>query len=304
MKNLLLKYLLISIMLRCTFECGIHSCEIGYRFDEGSCQCVSQLRNFCRKNCPFNMYLNNKCKCMRQKPCGLNLCLSGYNLNPNSCMCELEGEQLNCSIQSCHDGFELSQFSCKCEQSNLFTCRRLCAPGLTVYPGACQCVPERQCHIKSCSEPAIINNFCECELPQDYCDIQCPEGTEFEFPCQCVPVKPNPSPIIAPPEPDNQCKIESCREGFEMDYEFCECVEKQEPVCEIGCPFGMVVYPGNCECVNEYDCAIQTCSNPANLNVDACECEMPQDYCDIECADGTEFEFPCQCVPVNDDFNF
>ena len=205
----------------------------------------------------------------------------------------LIGSIQSCNIKECKPGMQLDNEFCECVKSFGPTCRIGCPRGMVVYSGLCKCIKPYECAIKSCKSPGFINFDCECEMPQDYCDIECPFGTEFEFPCQCVP-----KTIIEPmPEPPMDCNITRCKPGLKLDEDNCECAEFPGPTCRIGCPPGMTVYPGFCQCIKPYDCGILACKYPASPNF-GCECEMPQDYCDIECPTGTEFEFPCQCVPM------
>lgn len=381
--------ILFSILSIFEAKCGIDSCQVGYRLDAGSCQCVPQLRSFCRKSCKFRRFLTNKCKCVKKKPCGINLCSKNFEFDKNSCSCS-KSSDVKCAVSECHSGFELNEH-CQCVPKRLPTCRRLCRKGFTVYPGTCSCVPERTCHIKNCENPAMLNDSCMCEFPEGHCDIECPEGTKKKSPCECIPDEEIDT------DDGGSCYIKKCKKGMELNAQSCECEEKIGPVCLIMCPPGQRVYPGFCQCVEEYDCEIQSCKYPAILDDfcecapsseisseespdpgsestteseevetnpdcfisecadsfrlnsegcqcepqtgfncekscdpdfeildakncecvendqcfvkscrnpfflnDLCECEPPQDYCDVECPPRTKFEFPCQCVPSFD----
>jgi hypothetical protein len=296
----------LVIILLCIFlwssnigACEVESCLPGYRLSKFSCRCIPQLRKLCRKSCPIGKYLSSNCKCTSTKECGVNSCVHGYRLKESGCGCEKEfWNYPPCSVEKCFDGFELNN-DCKCVPSRLPTCRMGCSKGYTIYPGTCECVPKRSCHIEKCEEPAYLNHQCECELPQDYCDIDCDEGYEFEFPCQCAPIaKPvTPPPVEVIEFPPPKCFIDECEPGLKLNKENCSCVEDFGPICLIGCPFGKRVYPGYCNCIEPYTCGIKMCKEPAYLN-GQCECEPPADYCDIDCKEGTQFEFPCQCVPI------
>ena len=289
--------LIILHLISPSLQCGIHSCQAGYRLDQGSCSCVAQLRNFCKKSCRIGRWLNNKCECKKNKSCGINLCFSGFEHDNKSCKCKrTEDVDNNCKIKSCHDGFKMNN-NCNCIAEKLPTCRMRCQTGYTVYPGKCQCVPRRTCHIKDCKESAMINEFCKCESKQNdepVCDIDCPEGTHFKDPCQCIIDSP---PITDEGDQDNQCQINKCKPGFLIDLDFCECEEKDDPVCEIGCPQGQVVYPGVCSCVDEYECEIESCKGSSIVN-DFCECEKKDEtICDVECPQDTLLDDNCECIP-------
>ena len=268
-----------------SLNCGIHSCGAGYRLDRGSCKCIGQLRHFCQKSCPPHLHLNNKCECMRKKECGINICISGFDQDGCECNKSLKH---TCKIKSCFEGFELNLF-CECVPKKIPICRMRCVPGLTVYPGKCQCVTKRTCHIKECVGSASVNEFCKCEQQNQYvCDKLCEKGFRIEAPCNCVPDQ------ISDDGTFNDCKINQCKPGFFLDSDFCECEEKDEPVCEIECPMGQIVYPGICKCVQEYECDIQSCKGSSTLTLD---CQCAEDACSIQCPPHTVFQAPCACVP-------
>ena len=288
--KVLSKMIFIIILLNCFSSCEIEECKQGHRLDQGSCQCVRQLRRFCGKRCPRRRFLNSECKCLSRKKCGISECSFGFQLNFDFCECEPEiGFSEECHVSKCFDGFDLND-ECECVDQKLFKCFKLCPKGKTIYPGTCKCTTIRKCHIEECNDPASLNNRCECEMPQDYCDIECPPNTEWEFPCQCVP-----KPTIEP-EPPIDCMITECKPGLTLDEQSCKCVELPGPICLIGCPRGTRAYGGVCQCIKPYDCGVKSCKSPAVPNFD-CDCEMPQDYCDIECPPNTQWEFPCQCIP-------
>lgn len=243
-------------------------CRSGYRFCWRTRRCkpihkVVRPRPpfICRRACPKGFILTPDCKCVPdQKVCIALACPEGQRRNPKTCQCEpiKKHPPKNCRIKQCLKGYKISS-SCTCVRAIPGPyCFVGCKKGEMQVPGTCDCVPYRKCKIKTCRTPAILNKQCKCEMPQDYCDIKCPKGTKFQFPCQCVPIK--------------SCSISKCDHRYRLDPQSCKCKVKPGPICKIGCPPGMRVFPGRCRCVYPPKCSIQACKKGFNLHFDKCKC--------------------------------
>jgi hypothetical protein len=270
--------------------CGIKKCLRGFSLDFGSCRCRSQYTHRCFKLCPFGTYLNDHCECVHEKPCGIRRCVHPKKLDAHNCKCvspHFPGPgptgpspsitSGKCRIKKCKPGFTVDYSTCKCTQIFKPNCHFRCPHGKTFEPGTCKCA-RNVCAIKSCESPAILNGQCECEMPMDFCDITCPEGTEFEFPCQCRDIKkPGPIKPIKPikpirPGPSTTCNIDRCIYGFTLNSKDCYCQGDNRFTCHKLCPhYFQVLNYATCECIDDQTCLIESCKYPSKLN-GKCQC--------------------------------
>jgi hypothetical protein len=136
--------------------------------------------------------------------------------------------------------------------SNRF-CRKGCRPGYTIRPGRCVCDPIRNCQIKSCKKGFYLNSK----------------------KCACVKISkpiPVPQPPATSPPVSNNCHIKSCDCRYYLNQKSCRCKVKRGPICKIGCPRGMRVFPGKCKCVYPPKCPIVKCKSGFTLCSKRCKC--------------------------------
>ena len=182
----------ISLMLLSSSlskRCGVESCKRGFGLDIESCTCKQMGHIDCPiRICPPNTYLDPDCNCYSYKTCGLNDCFRNFISDFNRCECiDITPPLENCKINECQAGFALHE-GCLCFPENMDWCQLQCKQGFSVSPGKCLCEKTTSCPITSCQDPTYLDDYyCNCEYPQDYCDITCEPGTVWEFPCQCVP---------------------------------------------------------------------------------------------------------------------
>ena len=309
----------ISFLLTSSLTCEIGKCKMGYRLEKETCLCVSQLAKQCSNNCSFGRFLNSDCNCAKRKECPILECSHGYKFIYDSCECETEYWNVKeCLVAECYNGFILND-KCECVGKNLPTCMKQCKNGKTIYPGSCECQSVRKCHIEECIYPASPNNSCECEMPQDYCDITCPPDTVWEFPCQCVSKELPELKIIE--RPQDYCDI-TCPP--DTDWEFpCQCVPKEtfkeemieipQDYCGKTCPPD-TIWEFPCQCVSKEtsektvgpdpspassnNCPITQCKQGLTLHVEACQCiESTEESCNLVCSFGFRV-YPglCECI--------
>lgn len=283
-----------NVMTQCAIRCNTAQ---GYFLDQENCRCVKRPQILCRKLCPPGQKLESPCNCVPEKQeeeepvfciqslcpdgsprdpktCGcpekpqivcLKLCPPGQRIEP-PCNCVPEKEEPVFCIQSlCPDGSSRDPKTCKCPEPfpNPICIQSICPKGQKRDPKDCQCKPLMQCK-KLCPSGYELTGFCDCtKKPPVICKaIPCPPGTRRkEGSCDCVR-----DPILQP-----LCLIKSCKPGFELDKN-CRCVISFGAICEIGCPPGLRVYPGRCECVRPITCAINSCQRGYSVG-DDCQCE-------------------------------
>ena len=197
-------------------------------------------------------------RCVKQQNtvCIALACPPGYIRKPPSCTCVKKTPALpkpsppapsppsGCHIASCFEGYAVND-KCKCVPKSLIVCLKLCQPGFHIRPGSCVCVPKRSCQIKACKRGFKLDSRS----------------------CQCV--RSYSSPPSVPPK---SCGIRSCDSRYSLSLATCKCKVKFGPICKIGCPPGLRVFPGRCKCVRPPRCPIKLCRQGYYLNRTGCRC--------------------------------
>ena len=199
-----------------------------------------------------------------------SLCCSGYFcpklyiLNKKTCLCDPERETFLCR-RSCKTGLVITPF-CECKTPSF--CPAIpCPEGTIKDPSDCVCYPLRSikplslCSLSCNSDQNLDPLTCTCNDEPILCDIECNFGYKVTKECECKPIFDL-----------KKCGIRRCKRGHRIDQEVCECVEKNGPICEIGCPFGRKVYPGICSCIREIKCPIRRCKKGYRKSRKDCKC--------------------------------
>ena len=224
--------------------CYIASCYSGFEV-RGTCECQAKLLPVCLMLCPEGEnILPGTCDCSSRK-CHIQSCVEGFTLTKN-CECQrLSQFPSNCPITKCDDRYELNEKNCSCDIPMVPMCRKLCKPGLTLFP-PCSCEFAPKCPIQKCRRPYRLN----------------------KKNCKCVRRKPN------------RCSIRSCRNGYKLNKENCECLLNPYPTCKRACGLDEQLY-GPCICGPRVKCPIGRCLSRYILDERSCQCVLRNEL-DIE----------------------
>lgn len=202
------------------------------------------IKKPCNIRCAKGYHITKECKCKLNKPKSTTPCPPGFEPKPPSSTCVPKStskpkNDRKCLIKSCFPGYKINQ-KCKCVPISLIVCLKLCPKGQHIRPGSCICEPKRNCLIKKCkSGSSLDKSKCACVLDNSSA---------------------------------NQCNIQRCDHRYRINQKKCICEPKPGPICKIGCPHGMRVFPGKCRCVYPPVCPITNCRKGFNLNVRICKC--------------------------------
>ena len=199
----------LALLLNQMSFCEINSCEDNYELDQDNCKCVESC-------------LNGDC---------LNIFLE-----------ENELPQDFCGI-TCPPG-TLWEFPCQCVDkesstflNNVFPDEELNLKKSDENNDECFCVDKELCKTTKCEDFPLPDDLNE--LPQDYCNITCPTGTVWEFPCQCV---------------DNQDLSKDSEDANSNNSNLIDKLFPPQPIpqdyCGITCPPG-TLWEFPCQCVKD-----------------------------------------------------
>ena len=182
-------FISLFALFRSLVGCRNFTCPDLYILNRSTCLCHPRKTPFpCEKLCLQGLVLTPFCECKRAAVCKAIPCELGTIQDPSTCTChplhpiepipicdqkcpfdhiltaDCECQPIlpaKCGIRKCKRWHRLDKNKCACVERPGPVCEIACSSGKRVYPGACRCVPEIKCPIRSCRR-GYSKSHCKC----------------------------------------------------------------------------------------------------------------------------------------------